>query len=104
MLSIEQRVQSGIRLLNEVVPGWHHMIDVDILDLHETDECILGQVFGDYIEGIDALGITGYRRAQADCGFDLYADEYIGYTGDAGKFLDLTNAWVKAIQEIKGER
>ena len=41
---VYQHVDQGIAFLNERLPGWRDLIDLDILDLSETTACVLGQV------------------------------------------------------------
>jgi len=60
-LSYVQRVSNGAALLDEVSPGWEKLIDLDILDLSDGHSCIVGQVFGDWITGLDH--ITSIRRS-----------------------------------------
>ena len=45
LATFTERVQSGARLLDEKMPGWHDLIDIDRLDLENTENCVLGQVF-----------------------------------------------------------
>lgn len=39
------RVCRGVAFLDENVPGWETMIDLDDLDLEKTERCILGQLW-----------------------------------------------------------
>lgn len=41
-------VLNGIKYLNEHHPGWLSRIDLDTLDLKSCQDCVLGQVFGEY--------------------------------------------------------
>jgi hypothetical protein len=50
-------VESGAALLDERLPGWRDHIDPNSLDLSGCEECILGQLFGDYSKGVELLGI-----------------------------------------------
>lgn len=54
----EERVGRGADLLSGVRPNWRAQLDPDRLDLADTSTCPLGQLWGDYYEGLDALGIT----------------------------------------------
>lgn len=39
-----QRVKAGAKLLDERMPDWRDKIDVRRLDMHEANDCILGQI------------------------------------------------------------
>lgn len=49
------RVQRGIVFLDKQKPGWHCDINVDKIDMSHSDSCILGQLFGNYEDGLDEL-------------------------------------------------
>jgi Uri superfamily endonuclease len=51
-------VDHGAALLDERLPGWRRVIDPDGLELRHCSECILGQLFGDYDRGLQALGLS----------------------------------------------
>ena len=55
---LRERVSGGAEFLDEVDPGWAASIDPSTLDLTGCDECILGQRFGGFREGMDKLGLT----------------------------------------------
>lgn len=51
-------VQHGTEFLNENLPGWYQRINLDSLGILDEKKCILGQLFGSYGEGRDALGLN----------------------------------------------
>ena len=67
----EQDVQRGIDRLNQRGPeGWAGRIDRDTLNIQSNYDCPLGQVYGLYQDGIDALGIANpydYGFTSNDC-------------------------------------
>lgn len=72
----EDEVKAGIALLDaKGPPDWRDKINTATLDLMETDHCVLGQVYGDYGKGIDALipdafhGGENWQRKIAPFGF-----------------------------------
>lgn len=84
MTDYTKAVNAGIELLDAERPGWKSEIDLDSLDLGSCGVCVLGQIFGEYSEGLSELGIsTGHRY-----GFDT--------TGE-GKYTELTQAWKDAL-------
>jgi len=46
-LSVQQRVQKGINILDQVKPDWLDKIDLATLSISSLRSCILGQVFHD---------------------------------------------------------
>lgn len=79
--SYESKVAQGVQLLDQNVPNWRDKINVDNLDLGSCSICVLGQVFGDYNDGLNALGVDGY-----DYGFNT-----------TGSYASLKEAWVEAL-------
>ena len=84
MTDYAAKVKSGIALLDAHFGGssWKTDIDLDTLDLGSCGVCVLGQLFGDYSEGLDELGIGGGYSY----GFD-----------STGSFRELTQAWKDAL-------
>jgi hypothetical protein len=64
---IDERVLDGAAMLDEHHPGWAAKIDVDKLCLKDCSSCVLGQVYGDYEDGLQILG----RGNQYDLGFNM---------------------------------
>lgn len=54
-LTHDTAVSRGVELLDEKVPDWRGSVDIERLDIANTHDCILGQVFGDYHVGMDVL-------------------------------------------------
>ena len=51
----EEQVSKGIEVLNRNRPNWRDKIDIEALDTNDWRDCVLGQVFGSYSDGMDAL-------------------------------------------------
>jgi hypothetical protein len=78
-------VAEAARLLDEKYPKWENKIDVDKLNLSEPYACILGQLYGGWIEGKTAF-----------FGIDYYDVDY--YTINLFcKNTDNREAWVSEI-------
>lgn len=65
---IPANVKRGAQLLDERLPGWRSHVDPDQLDVSSGCRCPLGQIFGDYADGADLLGLDA-RTEQANHGF-----------------------------------
>lgn len=71
-------VSEGAVLLDKFNEGWWANINLDTLDMQSPTNCILGQLYGNYGDGRDALEIP------VGCG-DLYGfDSYQSYWEDLG--------------------
>lgn len=48
----EKCVERGVKFLNGVKPGWFEEIDLETLDLARGSRCVLGQLYGDFHDGV----------------------------------------------------
>jgi hypothetical protein len=53
--TITCRVRRGAVLLDQEQPDWFEEIDTRTLDVRYTEVCPLGQLYGSYEDGLDAL-------------------------------------------------
>lgn len=76
-LSIVERVQNGATWLDENEPGWAQRIDPVALNIESCARCILGQLYGDYINAPeDAWAGVGERNAvERGFSYDPQADD-----------------------------
>lgn len=56
--TLQDRVKRGAALLDEKHPGWAEKIDKLLLDMNDCYDCVLGQLYGEYFDGREALGLT----------------------------------------------
>lgn len=61
LLSTEDRVGRGASLLDEYRPGWERLVDLTKLDLADTCNCVLGQVFFDALNTEDYIYTDGFE-------------------------------------------
>lgn len=110
--AMESAVQAGIKWLDENGPeDWRSLVDLDRLNISNTRDCILGQVFAKYANnpeythesyGAQVPYYGGYDYAvftllngefedeiTGGLGFSGYSDEYSNY--------DLTPVWRAAL-------
>jgi hypothetical protein len=88
VLTIAQRVDNGIALLDEKVPSWQDKVDPSTLTLSRIDACVLGQLFGSYYDGAEQLGFDPESKQASDLGFFLKDDEHRYIT-----YQQLTEEW-----------
>lgn len=105
-MSYAAKAHAGASLLDTVEPGWYWRVLVNLLDMESTRWCIIGQVFGSWDEGMDAVGIAVYedvdwRQCQSDYGFDLSEDDYgnLPFPLRDLAWIDLNLAWIEEINK-----
>lgn len=78
-------VKNGVEILDNHFGdrSWTKKIDLDNLDLGSCGVCVLGQLFGDYTEGLDELGLSGGHS--------------YGFDASSGSYRELTAAWKEAL-------
>ena len=54
--TILHRVQRGAKLLDKKMPGWEDKIHWQLW-MWSNSSCVLGQTFGNYFQGLQALGL-----------------------------------------------
>lgn len=104
---LEARVEKGIACLNEEVPGWYNMIDLDQFNIGESCNCVLGQLFGSYPKGIrvlqlsDKIGNTVFGRIDGpeacQYGFHLHESDLFGLN----IWGRLNLVWIRRIMELQ---
>src|SRR5881392_3240158 len=88
-----KEVAAGAKLLDETLPGWAKSIDLDYFRISSGYSCVLGQIYGEYIEGWYRLkqeaGLPEDEEGET-YGFDSSSSNDIAYR-------DLQEAWVLEI-------
>jgi hypothetical protein len=85
------RVAAGAARLDKHEPGWADRIDLDQLDLSSDCRCVLGQLHGDYGDGLAALCIEFGTGASRELGFNYAVGDPDDLTAE------LTAAWRELI-------
>ena len=55
MLTIQQRVENGVKFLDERLPDWKTKINIEEINIATFDKCILGQIFGNFCLSFEKL-------------------------------------------------
>lgn len=79
-------VKRGVELLDARLPGWRERVNPDTLDLANGCRCIVGQVLGDYDEGVALLGLS-----------QPAAERYGFWASGRQSFSALTDAWRRVL-------
>jgi hypothetical protein len=80
---MQENVNNGVALLDEKAPGWREKMNLDKLNMSNCIDCVLGQVFGDFFDGVTALGFTApltadtIREKLVEHGFLLAEHDFI---------------------------
>jgi hypothetical protein len=107
--SLDERVATGARWLDSILPGWHRTIDTSMLDLDSCCNCILGQLF-DKEAAPGGSGPNGYTyaayhyggaRADWDTGHHwALRNGFVKKDGPDGESVDeIEDAWLDLIAE-----
>ena len=75
-ISISERVQNGVNLLNDYAGDWFWLVNLETLDIASTEDSILGQLFGSFQNGTRDLGFSYDQYTQSLNGFEMVDSEY----------------------------
>ena len=89
-----QIVQHGMTLLDRVRPGWDAEIDLTRLDISCPNDCLLGQLYGSFAQGMRRLSVPA----------SVYGFHAPPYSNRAESLALLTEAWREAIGNRRLER
>lgn len=84
------RVAAGSNWLDVVHRGWTEDINLDALTIESCGQCVLGQLFGRYGDGLVVLDLDD--EDAVEFGFDRHRDE------PPAVYDELTAAWLTAIR------
>ena len=92
MKPLEERVQAGVAFLDEHVPGWQKGVFPDQLRIADCQCCVLGQLYGEYEDGREALAVTTPKSDSTD-----WAISHGFFSWDNFDYPRLTDLWRKAL-------
>lgn len=88
-----ERAERGAARLNEHEVHWRGLINLSRLDMSSTSECVLGQVFDDYNEGLEALQLPFDGEAYDDVSFGFDTDGHVQGDPNEPTYMELHEAW-----------
>ena len=103
-------VARGVKLLDQLAPGWVRKINKEYLDMADSGLCMLGQTFGDYGEGCRILAEKGLKQIAKKSGLTLHSSfeaeiepAYYGFSDADGAcdYKKLEAAWLSVLQSRK---
>lgn len=96
---VQRRVARGAEILDRKYgPEWRDKIDTGSLEMSDTCNCVLGQLYdgGDvHMDGFDA-GMAALRIKNAD----HYGFETADWEQEAYTWKDLHQAWLEELQRV----
>jgi hypothetical protein len=101
MTDLSGVVRQGMRLLGRKKVA---RLDPDMLDMSHAEDCVLGQLYGTYADGLWELS-RGSSALMVQCGFTLPQSLLENASSRERKALwaSLTLAWAKAIRIVQEE-
>ena len=91
------RAAAGSALLDRMVPGWWRIVKLRPLDIGDSCNCVTGQLFGTYGDGLTELGLE-LDEAKA-YGFDTASQD------SGSNYWILTRSWKDEIRRRReGEK
>lgn len=104
----DRRINRGVALLDQERPGWWERIDLDRLDLHRDDLCVVGLEFEkdpDYLaSGLGNPFIFGAKRLNVRTERATRQHGFFTFRNTPKSYTALTQAWHKRIKQIRAER
>jgi hypothetical protein len=74
-----EKAQRGAKLLDEMKPDWVQNIRLETLDIRDGSECVLGQIFGEYSDGINKIWLFNATR---EAGYHPFNSQNHGFLVD----------------------
>jgi hypothetical protein len=85
-------VEDCVTLLdNHFGQNWVNKVDLSILDMDHIHLCVLGQLFGDYYDGLEMLGISNSTHRLA-------------FTSHDADKMPTDPQWINTIKRLRAER
>lgn len=95
--TLDEAVENGAKLLDQKNPTWASKIDIEGLDLHSCSECLLGQLYEYYDDGVlELFDVDGDEEDLDEFMRDDASNH--GYDCNTSELGEITELWVDAIQ------
>lgn len=87
-LTARLRVRNGVSVLDKHVPGWQTRINPETFEINNMSGCILGQLWGWYTDGLEAL-VSEMTFAEREA----WAREHGFNSGEGVGSIELDDMW-----------
>lgn len=79
-IAFQHHVEAGAALLDKWVPGWAYRIDLNTFCMWEYPDCVLGQLFNSYGEGLRSLLLSTQNKIElSESEEEIFSTQY-GFT------------------------
>ena len=105
-MDVDERVDSGIKFLNQFIKDWVSKIDLKKLNCGSYRWCVCGQLFEgnttDFYKKLRDFGVGNLQYFVFNNGFDLISDQVIPQYKHTftEEFTKLTESWKRKIKEL----
>lgn len=84
--------------MDEKTPGWERKIELEFLDMGDSNCCVIGQVYDDYEygEALDYLGLDSWGTSEDEARYGFDQDHVSRYSA-------LKHLWLKEIAKRREE-
>lgn len=91
--------KAGAQFLDTMFPGWCDYISIEKLNLSDAETCILGQLYGEYSNGLYELELEMWDAEEL--GFDLPSSNFEYDKGNdiPSGYYNLTQSWIREIED-----
>ena len=96
MQDYKAAASAGAKFLDEKHPNWFKQIDTNKLNMTLTNDCILGQLYGDYFEGAKQLALDVWPHV---VGFNVQYDGTFSVRDFPKHYKLSTDAWKEEISQ-----
>jgi hypothetical protein len=96
---IEEAASQGAQLLDKLEPVWWKKINTDQLAMASGRTCILGQLYGEFVQGTKRLQ---HWRQSIECGFMLAWRSEMSEIYWTRRWNWLRDAWIQEIAARRG--
>lgn len=103
MVKYPQNITQAIKILDNYDPKWANKIDIDTLDMDDSENCVLGQIFEGKVESYDEDGWTVGLKTLFGIDVELDDDRIYGSDNIFGDSASLIT-WIKAIRKRVKEK
>jgi hypothetical protein len=87
-----KRVHDGAAILDKANPEWYKNVNPDTINLRSSKDCVIGQLYGDFFNGLQTIGIEHDvdECLAGNCAYTRYG---FSATYQFGDELELISAW-----------
>lgn len=93
-------IHRGIQILDQTVKDWFRKVDLEVLDQMSCKKCVLGQLYGDYMTGVQKASVPFGKFAHHGfgLGWQMTIDMLVDSTYGMDCYRILTDLWKEQIK------